>query len=109
MTHIKKVDKIEQNFPIKTIEDVVQLFKRELEHEDGEPNLTLLSLVVGMIENFLASDQSKTNSRLSNLMTSTICAKNSNSCLPLSRIIMQIRQQRMLMPVKRRANMQHEK
>lgn len=58
MTHfIKKV--IEQNFPIKTTKDVVDFFKRELEQDDGEPNLTLLSLVAGMIENFLASDQVK--------------------------------------------------
>lgn len=59
MTHIKKLDKIDQNFPIKAIEDVVDLFKRELELEDDEPNLTLLSLVTGIIENYLVSDQVK--------------------------------------------------
>lgn len=55
MTHIKKV--AEHNFPIKTIDDVVALFRSQLDCDEGD--LTLLSLVVGMIENFLASDQAK--------------------------------------------------
>lgn len=56
MTQNKKV--IEQNyFPLKTIENVVNLFRAELENEQEEPDLTLLSLVAGIIENFLATDQ----------------------------------------------------
>lgn len=56
MTQNKKV--IEQNyFPLKTIENVVNLFKSELENDQDEPDLTLLSLVAGIIENYLATDQ----------------------------------------------------
>lgn len=56
MTQNKKV--LEQNyFPLKTIENVVDLFKAELENDANEPDLTLLSLVSGIIENLLVTDQ----------------------------------------------------
>lgn len=45
-------DKSSQCFPIKNIYGIVQLFKHQLESKQ-EPDLTLLSLVIGAVENAL--------------------------------------------------------
>ena len=45
-------DRDKQHFPLRNIEDAVELFKDQLEYSD-EPNLALLSIVLGVIENNL--------------------------------------------------------
>ncbi|CAH0560130.1 unnamed protein product [Brassicogethes aeneus] len=57
-------------FPIKNIKTVVQLFRNQLEHSQ-EPDLSLLSIVAGVIENSLTSR--------SNLQ---ICEPVEHNCLP---------------------------
>lgn len=49
-------DKFNKLFPLKSIENVVELFKHEL-IEEAEPDLAFLSLVVGSIENTLTNPQ----------------------------------------------------
>ena len=45
-------DRDKQHFPLQSIQDVVDLFSDQLNNSD-QPNLTLLSLVLGIIENTL--------------------------------------------------------
>ena len=49
-------DEAKQQFPLQDISSVVALFKSELT-SDAEPNLALLSVVTGMIENSLTSNR----------------------------------------------------
>lgn len=49
MAGFREIEK--QFFPLQKIEDVIDLFKHEL--DNSEPNLTLLSIVLGVIENIL--------------------------------------------------------
>lgn len=42
-------------FPIKSTRDLVNLFRKNLEKKDSEPDLTLLSIVCGIFENKLTS------------------------------------------------------
>ncbi len=42
-----------RHFPLGSIQDVVSLFRDQLEYNNGEPNLALLSIVLGAIENTL--------------------------------------------------------
>ena len=50
-----------QFFPIKSIGDVLKLFRHELTKD--EPNLALLSVVVGFIEHSLAVGRTTTNTQ----------------------------------------------
>lgn len=54
MARIKQCDRA--LFPLKNVQSVVELFRRQLEG-DGEPDLALLSIVVGYIENNLTSNR----------------------------------------------------
>ena len=47
------MDKIK--WPLKNSDEIIKLFKTQLENEDAEPDLTLLSIVVGLYENTLCS------------------------------------------------------
>ena len=42
-------------FPLKDFEDVVKLFEFNLDKNNGEPNLALLSIVAGLIEHSLVT------------------------------------------------------
>lgn len=42
-------------FPLATIGSVVQLFRDELTHSDHDPDIVLLSIVAGCIENSMTS------------------------------------------------------
>ena len=42
-------------FPLSTIGSVVQLFRYELTHSDHDPDIVLLSIVAGCIENSMTS------------------------------------------------------
>lgn len=44
-----------QFFPLKNFEDVEKLFKFNIDRENGEPNLALLSIVAGLIEHSLVT------------------------------------------------------
>ncbi|XP_071161785.1 menin-like [Mytilus edulis] len=63
MAGLREIEK--QFFPLQKIQDVIDLFKNEL--KDNEPNLTLMSIVLGVIENILtvnravSSDADKSN------------------------------------------------
>lgn len=50
MEELREIDK--KRFPLKTISDVVGLFEDQLT-SDTEPNLTLLSIVLGIVEHSL--------------------------------------------------------
>ncbi|XP_071833078.1 menin-like [Apostichopus japonicus] len=56
-------DKARSYFPLQSVDDVVTLFRSELQEsgdevrDTQEPNLTLLSVVVGMVENILTANK----------------------------------------------------
>lgn len=54
MARIRQTDRA--LFPIKNVQSVVEIFKNQLENND-EPDLTLLSIIVGFIENNLTSNR----------------------------------------------------
>ncbi|XP_065158193.1 menin [Atheta coriaria] len=47
----KQLDKT--SFPVRSVSAVIELFRRQLEHGSGEPDLALLSIVAGAVENSL--------------------------------------------------------
>lgn len=59
MARIKQIDR--NLFPIKNVQSVVEIFKSQLER-NSEPDLALLSIIVGYIENNLTSN--RTNAQL---------------------------------------------
>lgn len=50
-------ESVKRHFPLKNIKDVVLLFQSQIQNND-EPNLALLSIVVGYIENLLTCNRS---------------------------------------------------
>ena len=53
-------------FPLSTIGSVVQLFRYELTHSDHDPDIVLLSIVAGCIENSLTSPRTGAVSEVGN-------------------------------------------
>ena len=51
-------------FPLATIGSVVQLFRYELTHSDHDPDIVLLSIVAGCIENSMTSPRTGTVSEV---------------------------------------------
>ena len=49
-------DRAKQHFPLKNIQSVVDLFRDQLD-EKHEPNLALLSIVLGVVENALTANR----------------------------------------------------
>ncbi|GFS93456.1 menin [Nephila pilipes] len=50
-------DSVKRHFPLQNIKDVILLFQSQIQNND-EPNLALLSIVVGYIENLLTCNRS---------------------------------------------------
>ncbi|XP_055595017.1 menin [Uranotaenia lowii] len=48
-------DEVIRLFPLRTIPDVIRLFRQQLNNRDEEPDLTLLSIVTGLIEHSLTT------------------------------------------------------
>lgn len=49
-------ESVKRHFPLQSARDVIQLFKSQIENQD-EPNLALLSVVTGFIENLLTCNR----------------------------------------------------
>lgn len=49
---------VKRHFPLQSVRDVIQLFKSQIENQD-EPNLALLSIVTGFIENLLTCNRAQ--------------------------------------------------
>lgn len=49
-------ESVKRHFPLQSVRDVIQLFKSQIENQD-EPNLALLSVVTGFIENLLTCNR----------------------------------------------------
>lgn len=49
-------ESVKRHFPLQSVRDVIQLFKSQIENQD-EPNLALLSIVTGFIENLLTCNR----------------------------------------------------
>lgn len=71
-------DEVSKLFPLKSISDVVRLFKVHLENVK-EPDLTLLSIVTGFIENTLTG-KCNGNANLLHAENNNADATNKNSC-----------------------------
>uniref|UniRef100_A0A8D8H148 Menin n=2 Tax=Culex pipiens TaxID=7175 RepID=A0A8D8H148_CULPI len=48
-------DDVIKLFPLRTIQDVIKLFRQQLNNRDDDPDLTLLSIVTGLIEHSLTT------------------------------------------------------
>lgn len=53
------ITKFKPFFPLKSINDVENLFKCNIDPDNGSPNLTLLSIVVGLVEHSLVTINNK--------------------------------------------------
>lgn len=51
-------ESVKRHFPLQSVRDVIQLFKSQIENHD-EPNLALLSIVTGFIENLLTCNRTQ--------------------------------------------------
>lgn len=49
-------ESVKRHFPLQNVTDVIQLFQSQIENND-EPNLALLSIIVGYIENLLTCNR----------------------------------------------------
>jgi len=59
-------------FPLATIGSVVQLFRYELTHSDHDPDIVLLSIVAGCIENSMTSPRTGTVSEDGNILCASV-------------------------------------
>lgn len=50
------ISKIKDLFPLVSFESVISLFKRQLESKERDPDLSLLSICLGFVENFLCKE-----------------------------------------------------
>lgn len=51
------ISKIKDLFPLVSFESVIKLFKNQLENKDKEPDLSVLSISLGFLENSLCKEQ----------------------------------------------------
>lgn len=51
-------ESVKRHFPLQNVRDVINLFQSQIENND-EPNLALLSIVVGYIENLLTCNRTQ--------------------------------------------------
>lgn len=56
------ISKISHLFPLESFESVISLFKNQLETKESSPNLTLISICLGFIENVLCKESHEKNS-----------------------------------------------
>lgn len=51
------ISKIKDHFPLVSFESVISLFKSQLESKEKDPNISILSICLGFIENVLCKEQ----------------------------------------------------
>lgn len=55
------ISKVKECFPLVSFESVIKLFKNQLDCKEQDPNLTLLSISLGFVENVLCKESSANN------------------------------------------------
>lgn len=54
------ISKIKDHFPLVSFESVISLFKSQLESKDKDPDISLLSICLGFVENILCKENHST-------------------------------------------------